>query len=72
MGFSSKVIPERKWTDVVGTLHRQLKDYRATWLTELWKHVSSMNVGLTKCQLTPEIESTIASLQWAVAGNNGS
>lgn len=67
MGLFSKIIPKRKWVDVHGTLYRQLRDYRAAWFTEFTKHVSLMNVGLTIRQITPDIESAIASLQWAVA-----
>ena len=68
MGLFSKIIPERKWTHVAATLYGNCKDARNTWYTLFCQHVSSMSVGLTKNQLTPEIESAIASLQWAVVG----
>jgi len=62
-----KTIPKRKWTDVSFELARELKDSKATWFTELVKHASSTNVDLTANKVSPELDSAIASLQWAVS-----
>ena len=67
MGLFGKTVPTRKWAAVVVNLTVELRDYRATWFAELVKHASSTNVDLTAIEVSPELDSAIASLQWAVS-----
>jgi hypothetical protein len=67
MGLFTKTIPQRKWVDVLATLHNSTKSYRASWFKHFVDHVAPLNIGLRRRELTPEIEGTIGILQFAVA-----
>jgi hypothetical protein len=67
MGIFSKTIPQRKWQDVSLSLYSELKDFGATWVADFVKYAKSEDIQLTTRELTPEIDSAISSLQWAVA-----
>jgi len=67
IGLFGKSVPKREWTAVVANLTGELSGFRATWFAELVKHASSANVELTANEVSPELESAITSLQWAVS-----
>ncbi len=67
MGLFSKTIPKRKWVDVSASLNSSMRSYRASWFKNFVDHVFPLDIGLRSRELTPEIDTNIAILQFVVA-----